>query len=86
MTVSPWRYLTENGSSLPVYMTRTTPVYQLDFWDGPTVVQWAEKDCTLFGMYGITGIADIAFLICMTPYENRKILAGMFDMLLRSEY
>ncbi|KAH7418534.1 hypothetical protein BKA64DRAFT_202299 [Cadophora sp. MPI-SDFR-AT-0126] len=75
-TVAPWRYLAENGSSLPMYMTRDTPVYQLDFWDGPAIVQWAEKDCTLFGMYGTTGIADIAFLICMTPYEDGKILAG----------
>lgn len=75
-TVAPWRYLAENGSSLPMYMTRDTPVYQLDFWDGPAIVQWAEKDCTLFGMYGTTGIADIAFLICMTPYEDGKILAA----------
>ncbi|PVH73509.1 hypothetical protein DL98DRAFT_659361 [Cadophora sp. DSE1049] len=75
-TVAPWRYLTENGSSLPVYMTRATPVYQLDFWDGPLIVQWAEKDCTLFGMYGTTGIADDAFLICITPYGDRKILAA----------
>ncbi|KAK0124616.1 hypothetical protein ONS95_009565 [Cadophora gregata] len=75
-TVTPWRYLAENRSSLPVYMTRATPVYQLDFWDGPAIVQWSEKDCTLFGMYGTTGIADVAFLICMTPHEDRKILAA----------
>ncbi|KAL2059747.1 hypothetical protein VTL71DRAFT_10131 [Oculimacula yallundae] len=74
-TVSPWRYFTENGSTLPVYMTRDTPVYQLDFWDEP-YVQWAEKDCTLFGMYGASGIADSAFQICMTPYNEGKILAA----------
>ncbi|KAH7360947.1 hypothetical protein BKA65DRAFT_577974 [Rhexocercosporidium sp. MPI-PUGE-AT-0058] len=74
-SMSPWKFLSENGSTLPVYITRRTPVYQLDFWDAG-LIPWAEKDCTLFGSYGTSGSSTSGFQICMTPYNDGQILAA----------
>ncbi|KAG4433824.1 hypothetical protein IFR05_010706 [Cadophora sp. M221] len=72
--MSPWKFLSLNGSALPAYITRKTPVYQLDFWDAG-LIPWAEKDCTLFGFYQEEGNGTTGFQICMTPYNDHEILA-----------
>ncbi|KAL5326497.1 hypothetical protein ACEPPN_004183 [Leptodophora sp. 'Broadleaf-Isolate-01'] len=74
--MSPWKFPSLNGSALPVYITRKTPVYQLDFWDAG-LIPWAEKDCTLFGFYPEGENSTFGFQICMTPYNDGQILAAL---------
>lgn len=71
--MTPWRFPTENGSSIPIYVTRDTPVYQVDFWDTQLGVKWASEDCHTFGVPVDNGDA---FQLCIWKNEKDQIVTG----------
>jgi hypothetical protein len=70
-TVSPWPYNKTDDEGLSAYITRGAPAYQLDFWKAPNGIQW------VFDAFQIYGASGIAFRLCMSPYGEKQIVAGM---------
>ncbi|KAH6681681.1 hypothetical protein B0J14DRAFT_220621 [Halenospora varia] len=73
VTIAPWPWSINHtvDSSLSAYMTKDTPVYQLDFWTAPSKgITWATDDCRFYGE------SSGAFQLCVSPQKGDQIVAG----------
>ena len=73
-TVTPYAFETQRGSNVLMFVTRNTPLYQVDFWDAGAAVNWTSQSCHT---YGTSNVNTTAIQLCMKQPSRGKILTGM---------